>query len=98
MDVKDIKMDEAYEQLMCYAFQCNSQKYRFANKHYFKGRWKHPKALAAYLQCAMIVLRNRYAEDVDYVKCTEMLHDKTSKANIETILRVMYVKLNKSNK
>ncbi len=91
-------MDEAYEQLMCYAFQCDSQKYYFANKHYYKRRWKHPKALAAYLQCAMIVLRNRDAEDGDYIKCAEMLHDKPSKSNIETTLRVMYVKINKSNK
>lgn len=92
------ELEDVYEQLMCEAFQCNNQKYRFVNKRYYKEKWKHRKALAAYLHCALIELLKRHSDDCDYQKCADMMDNKPSRGNVRTVLNVIKISNEKKSK
>lgn len=89
-DLKDV-----YEQVVCSAFQCGIKDYHFADNRYYVERWKHPKALAAYLHSAIIELLRRNPQDADYLKCADMLNNNLSQENVKTVLRAMREKQKK---
>lgn len=95
--MKNILSDDVafyYERLVCNAFNCKKSKYSFATKEFCLNSKKyHKKALAAFLQSAIILLAKRNEEYSDILNnYIELLDSDLTYQRAKKILIDMHYK------